>query len=156
LKSEYREILRHYLAALGYRTRKALAGAPPQFGRFTPGGGVRPPVEILSHMSDVLAWALSWYSDPQWKRATAGEWDQEISRFFDVLRQLDQALTDDLTVRKYSDEQMVQGPLADAMTHVGQLCMLRRLAGSPVERENFAEAAVRTGEFELPSAARGA
>jgi hypothetical protein len=143
-----RAMMRHFLATLAYRARKTVVGAPADFAVFD--GARKTPSAILSHMGDLLAWSITWFTEPLWKKADAGTWDQNVARFFTLLKQLDALLASDAQVRGYNDERMMQGPLADAMTHVGQLAMLRRLAGSPTAPENFAEAAVTIGDVAGP------
>jgi hypothetical protein len=143
-----RAMMRHFLATLAYRARKTIVGAPAEFGAFE-GTGKAPSV-ILSHMGDLLAWSITWFTEPRWKKAEVGSWDENVTRFFTLLKELDALLASDAQVRCYNDERMMQGPLADAMTHVGQLAMLRRLAGSPTAPENFAEAAVTIGDVAGP------
>ncbi len=70
---------------------------------------------------------------------------EEVSRFHTVLAQLRDDFADEALVAQIRDEQFLHGPLADAMTHAGQLAMLRRLAGSPVPSENFIHAGIDAG-----------
>jgi hypothetical protein len=51
-------------------------------------------------------------------------------------------------------EALFQGPIADALTHVGQLAMQRRLTGAPTRGENFFVAVVTAGQVgeEQPAA----
>ena len=79
------------------------------------------------------------------KRATPGSWDSEIARFFDGLRRLDEALAADAPLG-FPVEKLFQGPDADALTHIGQIAMLRRLAGSPVKGENYFKAEIQAGQ----------
>lgn len=138
-------MLRHVLATLAYRTGKALRGASPEFAHFSAGDGVRTPLELLAHMSDLLDWALSYANDqPTWNPQTPGSWADEEARFFAALEALDARLAaaEPLNV---SEERLFQGPLADALTHTGQLMLLRRLAAAPVRSENYFQAAISTG-----------
>jgi hypothetical protein len=132
-----RRLLVHFLAALAYRTQKALRGAPEGFGEFRAGAHVRTPHELLWHMTGVIGYARTMlrggdFAPP--RLATLGE---EIARFHATLEALRDDFADPSLEARISDEQFLQGPLADAMTHAGQLAMLRRLAGSPVPSENF-------------------
>ncbi len=149
-----RPAMRHLLATLAYRTRKVVIGAPPDFGVFA--GAGKSPSAILSHMGDLLEWSISWFEEPRWKQAEVGTWDENVSRFYALLKQLDSLLARNAQLRRYNDERMLQGPLADAMTHVGQLAMLRRMAGAPMAPENFAEAGIRVGDVSAPAAAQSA
>ena len=140
-------MLRHFLATLAYRAGKVIRGAPEDFPEFSAGHGVRKPVEILAHMSDVLAHALSFLGGPKPVHAQAGTWKQEARRFHGLLKELDFAFESGAKVFGRTEEQLLQGPLADAMTHVGQLAVLRRMASSPLPKESFDEAAIRAGDL---------
>jgi hypothetical protein len=140
---EKRELLRHTLAALAYRTTRALEGAPAEFGAFD--GAGRKPVEILAHMGDLFDWALSLVEGLQrWKVSQPLDWPAEKMRFFAALSAFDAYLASGAEMHG-SMERLMQGPVADALTHVGQLAMLRRLAGCPADGENFYLAAVAVG-----------
>jgi hypothetical protein len=147
-----RSLMRHFLATLAYRARKAIAGAPVDFAFFA--GAGKTPSAILSHMGDLMAWSISWFGEPRWKAAEVGPWDTNVSRFFTLLKELDLLLASHAPLRCYNEERMMQGPLADAMTHVGQLAMLRRMAGAATPAENFAEAPVAIGDVSGPASAR--
>lgn len=135
--TESRRLLQHFLAALAYRTQKALRDAPAGFSEFRAGTHVRTPHELLWHMSGVIGYARTMlrggsFAPPQLPTLAA-----EIERFHELLAALRDDFGDAGLGARISDEQFLQGPLADAMTHAGQLAMLRRLAGSPVPSENF-------------------
>jgi hypothetical protein len=141
---EKRELLRHTLAALAYRAARALEGAPDSFAGFA--GAGRMPVQILAHMGDLFDWALSAaVGKERWHTTQPSQWKQEQQRFFQALGALDAFLATGGEL-KAPVERLMQGPVADALTHVGQLAMLRRLAGSPTHGENFYVAAVAAGQ----------
>lgn len=142
-----RDLLRHFLATLAYRARKVIFGAPKGFADFDAGHGVRKPVEILSHISSVLTHAHSFLAPREAANTQLGSWDQEVSRFFQMLSKLDKSLESDVELRGRTEEEILQGPLADAMTHIGQLAMLRRMASSPIPKESFDEAPIRIGDI---------
>lgn len=131
-----RGLLRHFLAAIAYRTQKALRGAPVGFGDFRAAPGVRTPHELLRHMSDVLGYARTTFAGGTWRARKLPDVAREIERFHEILEDLGR-LVDDAEFGEASPEQLLQGPFADVMTHAGQLAMLRRLEGSPVPPENF-------------------
>ena len=140
-----REFLRHTLATLAYRAAKALRGAPPAFATMTPATGSRTPAQILAHMGDLFDWALSLARGQQtWKNSTPLAWDAEVARFFDTLDRFDAYLAGDEPLHAPC-AQLFQGPIADALTHTGQLTMLRRIAGSPIKAENYAQAEIVAG-----------
>ena len=146
-----RDLMRHFLATLAYRTRKTIVDAPADFANFD--GAGKPPTKILSHMGDLLAWSISWFGEQRWNPANGTDWDKNVARFFALLKELDALLASAAQVRCHNDDRMLQGPLADAMTHVGQLAMQRRMAGSPTKPENFAEAPVSIGDLSAPASA---
>ena len=140
-----RELLRHALATLAYRGGKAVRGAPDSFAAFHLAATSRTPVQILAHIGDLLDWALSLARGQQvWKESPPLAWQDEVSRFYDGLQQLDAQLASQ-DPQGASIEQVLQGPIADALTHVGQLTLLRRLAGSPVRGENYLRADIAAG-----------
>lgn len=142
---EKRELLSHMLATLAYRATRTLEGAPLHFAEFN--GAGRRPVEILAHMGDLLDWALSMAAGhPRWQNSRPLPWPEEQKRFYAALSAFDAFLASAAPLEA-SIERLVQGPVADALTHVGQLAMLRRLAGAPTLGENFYVADIATGQI---------
>ena len=137
-----RALLRHFLAALAYRTQKALRGAPADFAEYRAGRHVRTPHELVWHMTGVIGYARTMLRGGAFTPPRLATFAEEIARFHDTLGALRDDLADASLTASISDEQFLQGPLADAMTHAGQLALLRRLAGSPVASENFIFAAI--------------
>ena len=142
-----RALLRHYLAALAYRTEKALRGAPEGFGEFAPAPGVRTPLEIVRHMTDVLGFALARFTGGEYRSDALPTLDDEVARLHQAIGDLARHLVSGTFTGQPVFERLLQGPLADAMTHAGQLAMLRRLAGDPVPPENFFAADIRADRF---------
>ena len=133
-----RALLRHFLAALAYRTQKALRGAPAEFGDFRIADGVRTPSELVRHMTSVLGYARTFFIGGQYRPAPLPSLAEEIERFHEMLKDIARHIESDAPLlEEMSAEQLLQGPFSDAMTHAGQLAMLRRLAGIPVAPENF-------------------
>ena len=141
------QLLRHYLVAVWYRTQKALTDAPDGFADFSAGSGVRTPTEVVAHMADLVAFIVAQFTDAEWDSRPPIGLAQEAHRLRENLRRLDGLLQDSgaLTVRTV--EQILQGPFADAMTHVGQLALLRRLAGAPIPPEDFTRPHLEAGKF---------
>lgn len=140
-----RQFLRHTVATLAYRGGKALRNAPAAVGVFRVGGATRTPVEILAHIGDLLDWALSLARGQRvWRDSTPGSWESEAARFFQGLRRFDELLSSDESLLCPA-EKLFQGPVADALTHVGQIAMLRRIAGTPVRGENYFKAEIVAG-----------
>jgi hypothetical protein len=138
-----RELLRHTLATLAYRGVKPLRDAPAAFADF--GGAGRTPAQILAHLGDLLDWALSMADGSrQWHESKPLSWNQESERFFAALKKFDDYLASAEALQA-PVEKLFQGPVADALTHVGQLAMLRRLAGAPTGGENFFVADIEVG-----------
>ena len=143
--SSDREFLRHTLATLAYRAGKVLLDAPDDFGPSAVGGANRTPSHILAHMCDLFDWALSNARGAErWANTTPDSWAADTSRFFSALAEFDAYLASDAPVM-CSIERLFQGPVADALTHVGQLAMLRRLAGCPIKGENYFRAEIVAG-----------
>jgi hypothetical protein len=140
-----RQLLRHFLAAIAYRTQKALRGAPDGFGEFRASRNVRTPIELIRHMTGVIGYARTFLRGGAFGPPDLDTFDAEIGRFHAVLAGLHDDFGDETLTATITDEQFLQGPLADAMTHAGQLAMLRRLGGVPVASENFIFADVRAG-----------
>ena len=138
-----RALLRHFLAALAYRTQKALRGAPAHYAEYRAGTHVRTPHELLWHMTGVIGYARTMLRGGRFAPPRLATFEEEIARFHDTLQALRDDLADPALQAAITDEQFLQGPLSDAMTHAGQLALLRRLAGSPVPSENFVFAEIR-------------
>lgn len=135
--SESRRLLRHFLAALAYRTQKALRGAPEDFADFRAGTNARTPKELVWHMTSVIGYARTMLHGGSFDPPAIPGFAAEVERFHATLEALRDDFGNPALTAAISDQQFLQGPLADAMTHAGQLAMLRRLAGSPVASENF-------------------
>jgi hypothetical protein len=139
------DLLRHTLATLAYRGGKAVRGAPETFAEFRVSADGRTPAQILSHIGDVLDWALSIAAGREtWPNSPPLAWDKEVERFHRAVGAFDDYLAAGQPLQA-SAERIFQGPIADAFTHVGQLAMLRRLAGSPVKGENYFVADIAAG-----------
>jgi hypothetical protein len=138
-------LLRHTLATVAYRGGKAVRNAPEGFAGFRAGEKSRTPVEILAHIGDLFDWALSIAKGQQaWNDSTPLPWDEEVARFFTSLRAFDDYLASGAPVADPADK-LFQGPVADALSHIGQIAFLRRLAGTPIRGENYHKAAITAG-----------
>jgi len=145
------DLLRHTLATLAYRGGKAVRDAPPAFADFQYGDGKRTPVQIVAHINDLLDWA--WHlarGEKTWNESTPQSWDAEVQRFFAGLQRLDQQMAAEPLQCK--PERLFQGPIADALTHVGQIAMLRRMAGAPMRGENYYAADIEVGRVDAQQA----
>lgn len=140
-----RELLRHTVATLAYRGGKALRGAPAGFESFRAAEGSRPAGAVLAHVGDLLDWAVKLADGEHvWREAPPGRWDEGVARFFEALARLDERLASEAPLG-FPAERIFQGPIADALGHVGQIAMLRRLAGAPVKGENYFKAEITAG-----------
>jgi hypothetical protein len=137
-----REMLRHFLGALAYRTQKALRGAPESFAEFRAAPQTRTPHELVLHMDSVLGYARTFFIGGDYRPARQEEFATQVRFFHEMLESLSRHLESEQPLVGTTPERLLQGPFADAMTHAGQLAMLRRLAGSPIPPENFIEAEV--------------
>lgn len=148
-----RELLRHAVATVAYRGGKALRGAPAGFADFRVAEGSRTPGQILAHIGDLFDWALSLVKGAQkWTGSDSLPWEKGSARFFAALEALDAFLASDAPLG-CSPERLLQAPLADALTHIGQISMLRRLAGAPVRAENYFTAEIVAGRAGAQQAA---
>ena len=140
-----RQLLRHTVATVAYRGGKSLRGAPVSFASFAIGENPRTPAKIVSHVSDLFDWALSMArGENAWRDSGSLSWDAEIARFFASLKSFDDFLASSQPLHA-KPENLFQGPIADALTHVGQLAMLRRLAECPMKSENYFKAEITVG-----------
>lgn len=147
-----REMLRHTVATLAYRGAKAVRGAPDSFASYKASETTRTPAQILAHIGDLLDWALSIAKGAEaWNNSDPLPWDQEVTRFHRALESFDNYLASDGELSAPC-ERLFQGPVADALTHVGQLTMLRRIAGAPIKGENYSRAKVESGRVGVEQA----
>lgn len=140
-----REMLRHTVATLAYRGGKAVRNAPESFAGFRASETSRTPAELLAHIDDLIDWMLSMAKGSEaWHESAPQPWAQDVERFHACLARFDEYLAseEDLAC---SCERLFQGAIADALTHVGQLTMLRRIAGAPMRSENYSKADIQSG-----------
>jgi hypothetical protein len=141
--SSDRALLRHTLATLAYRGAKALRGAPASFAEYD--GAGRTPLRIVAHLGDLMEWALSMADGRrQWHETAPSTWEAECDRFFAAMKAFDDYLGSDAEVT-CELTRLFQGPVADALTHVGQIAMLRRMAGAGIGGENYFVAEIESG-----------
>jgi hypothetical protein len=140
-----RAFLRHAVATVAYRGGKAVRGAPDGFASYTPDGSPRTAATILAHIGDLYDWALTQAAGSEaWSDSQPLAWDREVERFFAALKRFDDYLASDAPLGA-TPERIFQGAIADSLTHIGQLAMLRRLAGAKIKGENFSRADIVVG-----------
>lgn len=138
-------MLRHTLATLAYRGGKALRAAPEGFAAFDAGSGARTPAQILAHLGDLFDWACALADGRHvWRDSQPLPWKAGVDRFFAGLERLDRRLADEEPLG-FPPERLFQGPVADALTHIGQIAMLRRMAAIPIRGENYLKAEIQAG-----------
>ncbi|HEY4735237.1 MAG TPA: hypothetical protein VIH53_11885 [Gemmatimonadaceae bacterium] len=159
-----RGFLRHTLATVAYRAAKVERDAPAGFGNFQLGKNARTPLELLAHLGDLFDWALTMArGKEEWVHAKPGLWRKEVDRFHASLLALDRYLASDAPLG-VTPEELFQGPISDALTHIGQLAILRRQDNAPVRSEVYVRADIAPGrvgteqakspfEFDSPPAA---
>lgn len=148
-----RDLLRHSLATIAYRAGKVVRDAPQGYVEFQAGHNCRTPVQLLAHIGDLFDWALSMAKGkPAWHNSQPLSWPDEVQRFFESLKRFDDYLAGPEQLHA-SPEKLMQGPIADIMTHVGQLAILRRLSGNPIKSENYFDADVAAGRVGKDQAA---
>jgi len=141
----HRQLLRHTLATLAYRGAKALRGVSQEVAGHRLGASTRTPLEILGHVNDLLDWALGMCrGEHVWHDSTPASWEREAARFHATLEALDTRLAAAEPLG-FPEGRIFQGPVADALTHIGQIALIRRLAGSPVRGENYFRAHIEVG-----------
>ena len=146
-----RQMLRHAVATVRYRALKSLRDAPHDFANFRIVETVRSPIEIVAHIGDLFEWAKRLSEGTgEWLPAAPMEWELEVQRFHDSLDAFDHLLSSETHLAAPA-ERLLQGPVADALTHVGQLATLRRLAGMPIKSENYFKAAIVAGPHKRPA-----
>jgi hypothetical protein len=142
---EKRALLRHTVATVAYRGGKAVRDAPASFASFSGDGSDRTALKILAHIGDLYDWALSQAKGAEaWNKATPLTWDREVERFHAALQQFDAYLASDAPLA-VTPEQLFQGAIADSLTHIGQLAILRRLGGAKMKSENYSRADIVSG-----------
>jgi hypothetical protein len=140
-----RDFLRHALATLAYRGGKAVRDVPEHFASFKGAESSRSTLEILTHIGDLLDWMLHLCrGEHVWRDSNPDAWERQVDRFFARLRDLDEFLAS-AEERRSSPERLFQGPIADALTHIGQIALARRLSGVPVRGENYFKADIAAG-----------
>ncbi len=142
--SDKSEMLRHFLATLAYRVSKCLREAPAGFPTFRIAPQVRTPHELVCHMTNVLGYARTHFVGGSWTSRVPTVFDSDAAGFYEMLAELSERLWEGSPLLDTTEERLLQGPFSDAMTHAGQLAMLRRLAGSPIPPEDFIVAAIQT------------
>ena len=141
-----REFLRHILATAAYRGAKPLRDAPPEFANFAIPNSPRTPIRILAHIGDLFDWALSIAAGKTvWRDSAPQSWHAEVERFFLAIKAFDDYLASNEPLHE-TPEKLFQGPIADALTHIGQLAMLRRTSGQPMKSENYHKADIAAGQ----------
>lgn len=151
-----RELLRHMLATIAYRGGKTLRGAPEGFGAFLAPGAMNTPLMLLSHISDLLDWADRWCrgGDQKFRTAEPADWPGEVARFHAALERFDSFLASEAPLTA-SIPVLLQAPVADILTHVGQLALLRRMAGDPVLGEAYRLAPIEAGRVRTEQGSPG-
>ncbi len=150
-----RQLLRHTLATLAYRAGKVLRDVPADFATFRPSAGSRSALEILSHMGDLMGWGEHLArGEYKWDPGVDADWPAARERFFAGLAGVDTALAEP-SLAPFPAGTIFQGPIADALTHTGQLALMRGLAGHPVRPESYARAAIEAGRVGPEQAAPG-
>jgi len=143
--NDERAFLRHAVATVAYRAGKTLRGVPPDFATFTGGESVRTPMKILAHMGDLYEWALHLAKGEQvWNDTTPESWDAEVGRFFASLEAFDAFLASDQPLACDAGR-LFAGPIADSLSHAGQIAILRRMFGAPIRGENYFRAEIEAG-----------
>ena len=148
-----RALLRHTLSTVAYRGGKAVRNVPESFAAFLACEGARTPVQLVAHIGDLYDWAHSIVSGKQvWRDSHPLQWENEVERFFASLKKFDDYLASNAPLYE-TPEKLFQGPIADSLTHIGQIAILRRVANCPVKAENYHKAEIVAGRVGAEQAA---
>jgi len=143
--ADSRAFLRHILATIAYRGAKAIRNAGPSFADHRSAETSRTPAKILAHIGDLMDWGLAMSEGRrEWHDSSPLAWEKECERFFTALKKFDDYLASEKPLR-VSLEKLFQSAIADALTHIGQIAMLRRMAGVPIKGENYFVAEITVG-----------
>ncbi len=142
-------IMRHLVAAIAYRASRSLRDAPTGYENVRLADDSMSAKELVFHMTNVTAFALATVTHTERVRHDPRDWSGEVERFYALLGELDAKLAAGVSLDPGMDLKLVQGPLADALTHVGQLHSMRRKAGSPIAPANYIKADIQTGRIKL-------
>jgi hypothetical protein len=143
---DYRDTTRRLIATLAFRTRHALKNAPTGFEDFEAGMDVRTPHQIIHHMNDCVSMTNDMLSGRKPERLEVMSFMETVETFHEKMSALDKTLAD---VELPDDEKclrILQGPLCDAMTHVGQLMMIRRLMGASIPGATYYRSDIKNGQ----------
>jgi hypothetical protein len=151
--TDSRAFLRHILATIAYRGGKAIRNAGPDFADYRPAETSRTPAKVLAHVGDLMDWGLAMSEGRrEWHDSTPLAWEKECERFFIAVKKFDDYLASEKPLQ-VSAEKLFQSALADALTHIGQIAMLRRMAGVPIRGENYYVAEITVGRVGADQAA---
>jgi len=141
-----RELLRHLVATLAYRGGIAISDAPKNFAQFRADETTRSAGELLAHIGDLIEGSLYLMKGEfVYLQSPHQSWAEDVKRFFAAIKKFDLYLASDAPLAQ-PIEKILQAPIADALTHVGQIIMLRRLAGNPIQSEGYFDAEIVAGE----------
>ncbi len=120
-----------------YRLDKCINDVDKNFFEFNLGKGSRSPNEILSHLVDVSNYGLQIIDGPRSP-------NREGSHLKGIIENLNlmKSIFTEVNIDDETSRRLINGPLSDTLTHIGQLAFLRRLQGSPIAHENFSKAAI--------------
>lgn len=118
-----------------YRLEKSIRNADEKYFDFKPGKESRSPNEILSHLIDVGNYTFSMLDKP-YSTNKESTLSTKVNENFLVLKSVlsKEVINDTMSKR------LINGPLSDTLTHIGQLAYLRGLHGSPIGHENYSKA----------------
>ena len=145
LSADTTRILRHMVATIAYRSSRSLRDGPPGFSDVRLPGESKSAAELLLHMTNVLAFALATVTNTDRIRHEPLEWSGEVDRFYSQLGDLDSKLAGTVEIEPEMDLRLVQGPLSDVLTHIGQLHAMRRASGAPIAATNYIKAEIHIG-----------
>lgn len=135
------ELLIHTVKTIRYRFIRATQGASASFGEFRIGANTRLPKEIVNHMFDLVTKTISMLQHGHFGTPPPEQlnFQQEQERLLAALNDLQTGLSR-LPPEPAKAKKLLQGPMLDMVTHIGQLAMLNGLHGNKVPRESYFDA----------------
>ena len=110
---EKRTLLKHFLAALAYRTQKALRDAPPEFADFRAAPQVRTPHELIRHMDSVLGYSRTFFLGGNYRPPVSPDFPAAIAHFHEVLTDVARHIELGTEFHGITPEVLLQGPPND-------------------------------------------
>jgi hypothetical protein len=147
--TDKRYMLCHFLASIAYHLQKALRNAPTGFPTFRVSPTSRTPQELVKHIDSVLGYARICFLGGKYTNTLLDTMEQQVQQVHQTIESLAALIAEGKPMLEITEEQLLQGPLSDSMTHIGQISYLRRLYGSAVQSEDFIYAKISINNLSI-------